>query len=273
MNLKKLATIIMGGLLIIALGACNQTAGSNSGERTLQEVFEKTSEANQGLDSFSMGMDLKQNMDMNGETNDIDSVMEIDVITDPFNMKQSMTLDMGEGMGKQEMEMYLTDDSLYVYEPNQQQWMKTANEYSDKIIQMTDVQTDLSNQLDQFKEFLDDFTIEEDGDSYILTLDANGEKFNELLTGTIINSIPQNEIFTNDVLDTLNFHQVEYELFINKETFYYTNLNVTMDYELDVEGQKVKLIQDIKQTYSNHNQIDEITVPQEAIDQAVEVEF
>jgi len=164
------------------------------------------------------------------------------------------------------------DESTYVFDPQEDEWMKFPSELSQEIIQLSDEQTDLGQQIDQFVEFVDDFTVEEDGDDYNLTLHATGEKFHDLLYETIKDSLPQDLGADQDIVNSLKFGDVEYTIILNKDTYYYSDLNVLMDYEMELEGQKIDVHQDIQSTYSNHNTINEITVPQEVIDEAVEFE-
>src|SRR5690625_2554003 len=85
--MRRLSIIIFAVVFIFILAACNQTAKptdsndakevdgdnteevseenadeeeNNDSDLTLQEVFEKTMETNDGLDSFSITMDLQQ---------------------------------------------------------------------------------------------------------------------------------------------------------------------------------------------------------------------
>jgi len=297
--MRRLSIIIFAVVFIFILAACNQTAKptdsndakevdgdnteevseenadeeeNNDSDLTLQEVFEKTMETNDGLDSFSITMDLQQTMNINEEEMDVGSVIEMDIITDPISMKQNMVMDMDE-LGKQEMEMYFAEEGFYVFDPMEDQWMKFPNEFSDELLQLSNNQADVGNQLNQFEDFLEDFTFEQDENNYILTLQADGEKFNELLTETIKNSMPQELGLDVSIFDNISFDNVNYDIVINKETFYFSELNVKMDYEMEIEGEKIKVNQDVKSKYENHNNVDAITIPKEAIDNAVEVEL
>src|SRR5690625_2822606 len=290
--MRRLSIIIFAVVFIFILAACNQTAKptdsndakevdgdnteevseenadeeeNNDSDLTLQEVFEKTMETNDGLDSFSITMDLQQTMNINEEEMDVGSVIEMDIITDPISMKQNMVMDMDE-LGKQEMEMYFAEEGFYVFDPMEDQWMKFPNEFSDELLQLSNNQADVGNQLNQFEDFLEDFTFEQDENNYILTLQADDEKFNELLTETIKNSMPQELGLDVSIFDNISFDNVNYDIVINKETFYFSELNVKMDYEMEIEGEKIKVNQDVKSKYENHNNVDAITIPKEAID-------
>ena len=65
--------------------------------------------------------------------------------------------------------------------------------------------------------------------------------------------------------------KVNYEIFIDKETFNTTALNMIMDMTMVVEGEEMKLAQNLKSTYDNYNEVEKIEIPQEIIDNAQEM--
>ncbi len=71
----------------------------------------------------------------------------------------------------------------------------------------------------------------------------------------------------------LNIKNIEYEIYIDKETFYPSKLNMNMDMDITVEGETISLKQIISGEYLDYNQIGEITVPQEIVDTAFEMEM
>lgn len=280
-NMKKLFSAILVGLLVMALAACGASSSSDSkkdsdekakgsSDVSLEELFEKTQEANEQLKSFSSEMEMAQVMEMDGEKIDMSTTMTMDIITDPLNMKQLLEMDMGE-LGKQEMEIYLTEEDMYFFDPSQEEWMKFPSEFSKELMQLSDAQTNPGAELEQFKAYMDDFTLEDEKDSYKLTLKAKGDKFNELFNETLKESMPESLGLDDSLLDNIQFNNVEYEILIDKETYYFTAVNVSMDYEMTMEDEKTSIKQDIKSTYSNYNGIDEIKVPKEAIENAVEI--
>jgi len=71
----------------------------------------------------------------------------------------------------------------------------------------------------------------------------------------------------------MKINQINYEIIINKETFYPTNIKTVMDMEISAEGETIHLKQNMEGTYSEYNKINEVKVPQDVIDKAVEMEM
>ncbi|MFD1706308.1 DUF6612 family protein [Siminovitchia sediminis] len=286
--MKKTLWMILAAMLMLMLAACNQTAEpveqEQSGESTtktketeakeqeeeltLEEVYKKTEEANKNVHSFESDMTMKQAISAEGEKQDINSDISLAFIADPMALHQQMTMSI-EGQ-EQNIEAYLTKDGFYMYEPNQQAWVKLPEELSGQILQMSENQTNPSGQLEQLKPFVDEFDFQQDEKNYILTLKASGEKFDQFLKDQVKETLPP-EMQTENMMGTMTFNKMEYELFIDKETFYLTAMNMVTDTDTEVEGQKVNMQMDIRGTYSNYNGVESIEVPKEALENAQEI--
>ncbi|MBS4191789.1 hypothetical protein KHA94_16490 [Bacillus sp. FJAT-49705] len=288
--MKKTLSILTGFFLIFMLAACNQTAqpvnepAKNDGktekqsELTLEEVFKKSTEASSNLKSFSVKMDMEQDMSSDQEELNMktQSVIDMKVVTEPmaFHQKMNMKLD-GESY---ETESYFSEDGMFFYEPTGQQWMKFTQDMTDAFLQMSgQQQANPGEELQKLQKFADDFTFEQDSKNYILKLNASGEKFSEFIKEMATKALPPelagDEEALNEVLKNMKINKVNYEFLINKETFYPDAVNVNMEMEMTAEGQTMVMKQKVNGQYSDHNKVDKITVPQEIIDSAVEMEM
>ena len=64
---------------------------------------------------------------------------------------------------------------------------------------------------------------------------------------------------------------MEYEIFIDKKTFYTNAFNMNMDMTMKVEGEEMQIDQKVNAEISKINEIEKIKVPQEVIDNAVDI--
>ncbi|WP_394580443.1 hypothetical protein LG291_20730 [Cytobacillus firmus] len=289
--LRKSLAILTGFFMILMLTACNETAKpvnesaagtekkeaktEESSEMTLEEVLKKSTEASEELKSFSVKMDMSQEMSSGaeGENMNIDSVIDMDVTTDPMAFYQKMTMSMAGAEESYDIESYFTEKGMFLYDAAGQQWMKFPKEMSDELLQMSSQQTNPGEELKKLQEFVDDFTFEQDAKSYILKLKADGEKFNDFVKETAAETLPPELAANGEMLDNMNIKGVEYEIVIDKETFYPSVLNMIMDMEITAEGQKISMKQNMNGQYSNYNKVEAIAVPQEVLDTAVEMEM
>jgi len=60
------------------------------------------------------------------------------------------------------------------------------------------------------------------------------------------------------------------EYAIDKDTYHIKNYNMDMDYDMEIEGQKMNTTQKIESEYSNINNVDPIEVPDDVKEEAVD---
>ncbi|MBP2243040.1 hypothetical protein J2Z40_003622 [Cytobacillus eiseniae] len=292
--MKKSLSILTGLLLIFMLAACNQTAEpvnepneeetpvadkegeaaeEKASELTLEEVFNKSAEASETLKSFAVQMEMTQEMSSDQEELNMktSSVIDMSVVTEPMAYYQKMKMSLGEESESFEMESYFSADGMFLYEPESSQWMKFPQEMTEAFLQMAgQQQPNPSEELKKLQQFVEDFTFEQDSSNYILKLKASGDKFNDFIKATAAEQLPP-EMALEEVLNNMNVNAVDYEILINKETFYPSALIMNMDMDMTIEGQTISLVQSMNGQYSSYNEIDEIVIPQEVIDSAVDM--
>lgn len=286
LSLKKNLSYLIGLLLVFMLAACGQTAKTvnestnNNGESnsksesklTLEEVLEKSTAASENLKSFSVKMEMTQNIssseaEMNMDTH---SSIDMDVVMDPMAFYQKMSMTMGEE--KVDMESYFTEDGMYLYEPSGGEWIKFPQEMTDMFLQMAGQQQNPGEELKKLQQFVDDFTFEQDDKNFILKLKASGDKFNDFIKETAMESMPAG-MADEDLFSNMKINSVDYEILVDKETFNPVALKMDMDMEMTVEEVTISLKQAVDAKYLNLNKVDVITVPQEVLDSAVEMDM
>lgn len=286
--MKKTLSLLTGFFLIFMLAACNQTAdpvsnseknkeeATNTTEKTskltLEEVLEKSTTASESLKSFSVKMDMSQNIssdqdDMNMDTH---SVIDMDVVTEPMAFYQKMKMSMGEETF--ETESYFSEEGMFFYEPSNGQWMKFPQDMTDAFMQMSGQQQNPGEELKKLQKFVDDFTFEQDEKNFILKLKASGDKFNDFIKEAAVEALPP-EMAQEDLLSGMKVNAMEYEILIDKETFNPVAIIMDMDMEMTIENQTIKMKQKMNGQYSNLNKVEKITVPQNVVDSAVEMDM
>lgn len=266
------------GVLALGLAACGGSADEKPGtdpekksELTLQEVFDKAQEASDKQTSMHAKMTVQQKIEAAGESMDIDSNIEMDMIIEPLAMHQVMEMDLGEE-GSMTMETYLTEDGFLMKDPESGGWAKMPAELFDEMIGSLTKGADPTLDLASMEKFVEDFKFEQNDSQYILKLNATGDQFMELVEEQLGSMGMFDELGEEgaEILEGMKINALEYEIFLDKETFNTTSFNMIMDMEISAEGETMKMSQNIKADISKINEIKEITVPQEVLDAVVE---
>lgn len=269
------------GVLVLGLAACNDIAevepgkeSSNSSEMTIQELFQKTQEASENQNSMHAEIEMTQNIKMPGEDLDMDSktFMEMDMILDPMSMYQRMEMEM-EGVDESiQAETYMTPDGFFMKEPDSDSWIQLPSELLEQLSGSMIDGADPTLDFGTLGKFVEDFKFEQDDKNYVLKLKASGEKFQELVKEQLDASGMTEGMGEEELaaLETMIIHQMDYEIFIDKKTFYTNAFNMILDIEMPAGDEMLRVKQNTKAQITQVNEIEEIKVPQGVIDNAVE---
>lgn len=286
--MKKWIMFMSAATLAMGLSACGETAEPASGdeaakgedsELTVEEVYAKSVEASEGVTGLHADILTDQIMAMEAEGMVINMKMDsaMDMTTEPLAFHQTAETAIEseeiENSNPMSMEMYYTDEGMFMYEETMATWLKMPDESIEDLKGLADQQTaDPAQQLEELAEFQDDFTFEQTEEEYILTLDASGEKFQELMDQQLEKTLGQMEIEAQMALEDMTIHSVNYIINIDKETFLTNSMDMTMDMDMNIEGETMNIKSDVQAEYSQYNEIEAISVPAEVLEQAQEIE-
>ncbi|AQQ52061.1 DUF6612 family protein [Planococcus lenghuensis] len=269
--MKKWLPVIGTGALAVSLAACG--AQTENG-LTVEEVFAKSAEASEEVNSMHAEMAIEQTI--TSEEMDMSTSMDmaVDMVVEPLAMHQEGTViikapEMPEM--PMEMEMYMTPEGIYMHDGMSGGWIKMPGDDVEQMQAMMNQQAaDPAEQLEQLEPFQDDFTFEETEEAYVLSLDASGEEFQQLLDQEMENLADQLGAEGAETLGEVEIKSVQYKIDINKETYMTESLDMTMDLSMTAEGETVDVIQKVESVFSQFDEIEAISVPQDIIDQAQE---
>ncbi|REB07817.1 hypothetical protein DVB69_07445 [Sporosarcina sp. BI001-red] len=302
--MKKWTKGIAAGLLVLALGACgsgeepNAEADTNTDtgagtdttdtkgngkegskevektELTAQDVYQKSLETSESIKSMHADFAIQQNMQTTGEENlsmknDID--MTMDMVTEPMSLHQRMTVK-GDAEGAMDMEMYGEGDELYIQTQELEgDWILVPAEMHDEVLAGMDSSNAMMD-LEVFKDFTQEFTLEEQGDEYILNLSASGDKFGELLKELMDQTAMGNqELEDEEAMENVEVKKIELTLHINKETYYTNSFDMKLDAIMDIAGYRTVVIQSINAKMSQINELEKIVIPDEVRNNAYDM--
>ncbi|MBY0222232.1 DUF6612 family protein [Sporosarcina aquimarina] len=281
--MKKWIMILAASVLALVLSACGQTAtpkeDSETGKEdkvieksdlTIEEVMEKANAASETMQSMHADMEITQNMQMGEEEQVVNSTIDMDMILEPLAMRQTMNMEMaGEEMA---MDLYMTQDGFFMKDPESGDWMKLPNEMYEEVAGQVAGSANTQVDYSLYEQFADDFKFEQTDDEYVLRLKGSGEKFSGLMKDLMKENMPAGmDEAQLDMISQMEIESIDLEFTIDKKTFYTKNLDMDMVLTMEEQGQQVKVAQKIKGDISKINEIDEIKVPKEVIDGAVDI--
>jgi len=234
-------------------------------EKNLQDIYNNAIEASNELNSYQMDM----NMDMDMSMPDIPAqqttiTTEGKVVVDPMALHQTMDM-----MG-QSIEMYYTEDGMYMQQPGTDQWLKAPKQMMEQITQMSQAQQKPGEQLKQLENYIEDFNLEEKENSYVLSVSSSGDKMKGFVKEMLQQNLPADAL-NDDVIKGITIKNLDYHFTVTKEDYYPKALDLNMDLEIDQNGETSTINEHIQATYSKYNQIEEITVPEEIKENAQEM--
>ncbi|KOS60424.1 MULTISPECIES: DUF6612 family protein [Lysinibacillus] len=285
--MNKFFKVLSVGALALTLAACNSSASPTKGttktsDLSLEQVYDKAVKRQEDIKSASAKAEVTQEAKMGSgdkaESFTSDTKMDVDVVTDPLGMHFSMTttapdmLDEGDKNNEASVEMYMNkDQGIFVKDETSNQWLKLPSDDFDSILKETSSAANAKEQLEQLKKFVGDFKFEQTDDAYVLTLDAKGDKFKELIDSEMEKSMKDLNLQENP-LDNLTINKMDYVLYIDKETFDTNKIDVNMDLKIKVEDEEFSSKTKTVVTYTEFNNLKTIDIPQEIIDNATTIE-
>ncbi|KGA81388.1 hypothetical protein KQ41_21570 [Lysinibacillus fusiformis] len=285
--MKKIFKVLAVGTLALTLAACNSSAKptkdtTKTSNLTLEQVYDKAVDRQSDIKSASANMDMTQVTKVgSGEEAmefSINSKMEMDIIVDPLAMHLSGSMSMPDMMSEGQettdmpIEMYMKKDAgLFMKDVTTDSWLKLPDENFDAILDQTAASADAKEQLEQLKKFINDFTFEQTDKEYVLTLEAKGDKFKELIDSEINKSIEDMGLEENP-MDQLTIEKINYVLHIDKETFDTKKMDMNFDLKMAVEGDELLMNTKSVVTYTDFNHLKTIDIPQSIVDNAQTIE-
>ena len=286
--MKKYFIGAVVGLAVFSLAACGDSATPTDGttkksDLTLEEVYTNAMERQESLQSVKANMEMEQEMAMTIDGEEVQMTsstnVEMSITAKPMALSLDGTMNMTMA-GEEEsfsmpLNMYLTEaDGFYMNDTMNGGWLRLPDEMYEDLLAQVGASADAQEQLQQMEPFLKDLEFSQTDGDYILTLNAKGEKYNEMLleqvTGTLGQQLGEEE---QAIMDGTKIEDAKYIITIDKETFDMTKIVMDLVMTIDVEGVTAKVNTLTTMDYSNFNSVDSITIPQEVLDTAVDTDF
>ena len=187
----------------------------------------------------------------------------MDIIKDPMMIYQEMKMEMS-GQEAQNVKQYITSDMIYSQVG--EQWVKIPEAQTKELVEQMKASMNPEGELEQFKKIEEDTEVTEEGDNYVINADVSGDNVKELAKAVMEQNGSNAQ--TQAMLEQMNITSMKMKYMINKETYLPAGTDVNMVMEMEQNGQKMTMDMKMNSTFSNHDQVEEIKIPQEALDSA-----
>ena len=241
-SLKKILFTVLTVFAVFFVVACGNKEDAKINK---EEVLQKNVEATNNIKSGNKLVTAKVEIE-GGQT--IEYIFDISLIKDPFAMKT--ILEAKEDNIK--ITTFIKDGVMYTSYPEDNSWLKLDISEKD----MNKFKIILNDSIEIYKvlkDNLDKISIKEDGGNYIISITKNSDFINEYIKNSMSNTMGPNT--------DLKANNATLEYIIDKETYFTKSLVLTFDAE--VQGQKLKALTET--TFSDINNVEEIIVPEEAL--------
>lgn len=240
-------------------------------ELSPHQIIEKTIKTSDRLKSFSIEIEMEQKMNgLVDEPIQFLSTIEMDIVRQPLALYQKMSLKL---MGEQESfnsEAYFTNGVLFFYDGDSERWLKHKGEMLINFISVTNEQTDPASEIKKLRQYKNDFSLKENKNDYVLTLKASDETISHFIKEKLNDWLPEGLILDKkDWFNEMKINQVSYNVSIDKELFYPTTFELTLQFEIAEGNETVEVEQTIHGKYKRLNKFSLIEVPKEIMEEAI----
>ncbi|WP_068677729.1 DUF6612 family protein [Oceanobacillus sp. Castelsardo] len=274
--MKKGFTLLLLTIVFLALAACS------SGDKEVNEIYNKALEAAEEMNSAEVDIEMKQEMSVPQEetTMVMESKMSGAIIVDPLAMHQKGTasISMGEEMDgpmEMEQELYFVDNEIYSFDSLTGEWLK-MDESTIPMDLINTEQMDTSDQLNMFQDYVDDLSYEETEEAYIFKFSPNQDEVKTLAEDLLKEIIPEDLTSqigkeVTEILKNTEINHLQVEMSINKDSYQIEKYHLDMDMKMTIEGEEMIMKQNVNTMYRNINTIDKIEIPEEIKESAKDV--
>ncbi|PTL38510.1 hypothetical protein C6Y45_10710 [Alkalicoccus saliphilus] len=234
-------------------------------EHSVEDVIENSREAMYNLESLSVDTEIEYSYER-GEEQIVDyHVSEEDIISSPFMMRGFYTTTADDG-SEFNWAMYSTESAFY-NQDSDGPWVVIRE--GDEGFERPDFKTTMDEMyFYDIDLFADEFSLSEEDGMYVLTYDSSGGTYEDVLEPSL--SGDMDEGLTGDVDEYDEITDVFYEVHIDKETYYLTDMYREFHTSYTDEGERIDVRDSLWRTFHNFNGVEPFEVPSEVVDGAVD---
>lgn len=182
-------------------------------------------------------------------------------IIDPYTQHVDHTVISGEG---EDSELYFNEEAMYVFFA-EDGWFNSANLLGDIAVG----NAIKARQINYFIENVDFFELKDEGEYFLITYIGADEKLADVFSSIEMTPITINGLLYEDNNTVPSTGTIEIK--VSKETLFITEFH-SIAHSTLTETNDMEVTEDVTTTYT-YNNVDDLTIPQDVIDQAKVLEI
>ncbi|MBU9721750.1 MULTISPECIES: DUF6612 family protein [Bacillaceae] len=272
--MRKFGLTLLFFAFSLFLIACNDSDVTSDG-LTVEDILNESISAMEGLSSYSMNLNSEQSIGDGEEDVTISIASDMDLVLDPLTFFQTINMDMGMMGLDMTYESYFSEEhGFFMEEPFSGQWLKLPAEFSDEFMELSDMQISPQEQLEPFKDYISELTLTTEDDHYVIKLVGEGADFQSLLDqldGLFGEGLDGIDEMLQSSLPEMDIKNIEYEIIIDKETFYQKEASINLELSMEFMGETISVEQQSHILMSKYNELNDFTIPEEVLNNSIEM--
>ncbi|MDQ0298260.1 hypothetical protein J2S78_000668 [Salibacterium salarium] len=252
-------------------------------EKTVQadDVLQQSINEMEDIKSYTIDTNMNQHIQLNKEAS-LENIYRssTEVNLDPVRYHESSTIEKTETDPMETnsslvgLERYFTDEGFYIFDSTEGHWTQFPNQFTQDFQSYDNSFENPEHILEMIETYNNEIEVKEGNRHYQLIFHGDNDQSQQIalqmigMVNTDFSETMEDMMYMTEIAD------LEYELQIDKETFYAKKLkmNLTMNMNSD-DGESYESNHVIVSHYSDVAETDEVTVPSHILDQAEEMEL
>lgn len=252
-----LATFFLAGCsTLLQLGSDSSNKQIESEEMTASDLFAEVKGKEDSIQSASQVSVVEIGVTMDGDRQVESKYMEQDVDIENGGLEQ-YSKNENNYQEVSHYRLFYANDESYFYDYDTERWAENPGEVA-SIKEMIE-NIEFTGHLNQFDDYHDHFSVYEDGDAYILSL--NVPEGDEALA-----FLKEMEHDISYLIDpdqqNLTLDHYKFDFTIDRDSYYIQKVESEIKFTFDDEDIEYEENRDV--TYTNYNEVEPIEIPDEA---------
>ncbi|WP_070121267.1 DUF6612 family protein [Bacillus marinisedimentorum] len=251
--MKKLHFLLVSLASLLFLGACGTGV-------TKEELVNGA--LDNDISSFEADMKMGIDVNANGQKMNQSLDMTMEYVKEPFNTHIKMSTVDGN------IELYMDEETSYALVPGESQWIKTPTNSNPDFAELASGES-MKDELNRLKKFVELFEMTQSGNDYVLTVNLTEDSKNKQEIELVQDVLK--EATQNSEVEDLQVNSFDYKLTISEDKML-KSIVTRADVDVKIAGETAQIVTDATATYKNVNQVENIAIPAEVTDNAVEMQ-